>query len=105
MPASTRSSSLRPGGTLALLWNLYDTTDPVTRDFTDIVDAGEERADMAVLRDAQPPFDDLAKFARPEQSLVNHSHPYDVDRAIRLALSRSQAIILDAEGQRDLVDQ
>jgi SAM-dependent methyltransferase len=96
---------LKVGGTLALLWNLYDTTDPITRAFTDVVDAGEERADMAVLGDAQPPFDDLARFERPEQSLVRHSYRYDLDRVIRLALSRSQAIILGAEGQRDLIDQ
>jgi SAM-dependent methyltransferase len=96
---------LKPGGRLTLLWNLYDTADPITRDFTDVVDASEERADMAVLGNAQPPFDDLARFSRPEQSLVTHSRRYDVDRVIQLALSRSQAIILGTEGRCQLVDQ
>jgi len=95
---------LRPGGVLALLWNLLDTSDPLTRTIADLVEA-EERVDMALDADAKPPYDAPDLFQSHEQLLIPHVQGYDRARIIEFALSRSQCILLDDAGREQLVEQ
>ena len=44
---------LRPGGVLALVWNLPDTSDALTRTVCDIIEV-EERSDLMVVGEAPP---------------------------------------------------
>lgn len=95
---------LRPGGRLAQLWNLLDTSDPLTRQITEVIDA-EERTDGAVLSRAEPPYDAGERFTAPEQLLLPHVQGYDAERAIAFAVSRSQAIRLGSEEREAMVEQ
>jgi SAM-dependent methyltransferase len=95
---------IRPGGTLAPMWNLLDTSDPLSRTIADIVEA-EERADSAVTDDAAPPFDDPSRFDAPEQLLIPHVQGYDAVRIVEFALSRSQTILREAADRDALVER
>lgn len=90
---------LKPGGRLVLMWNLLDTSDPLTREIADIVDA-EERSDIVLTEVAPPPFDDPRRFGAPEQLLIPHIQGYDPTRIVEFALSRSRTILLD-DGERE----
>jgi SAM-dependent methyltransferase len=89
---------LRPGGTLTLLWNLLDTSDPTTLLLADLIKA-EERADQAP-DELRAPFEPNSDFPDPRQRVVRHTERYDVERAVAYALSRSSAIIM-AEADRE----
>jgi SAM-dependent methyltransferase len=95
---------IRPGGSMALMWNLLDTSDPLSRTIADIVEA-EERVDSAVMHDAAPPFDDPSRFDTPEQLLIPHVQGYDAVRIVEFALSRSQTILLEAADRDALVER
>jgi SAM-dependent methyltransferase len=96
---------LRSGGTLGLIWNLYDESDPTTKTFTDIVAADEERADWTIKEDVPPPFDDTSRFSRAERRLEPNVAPYDPQRVTALALSRSPAIVLEPAERQALVER
>lgn len=93
---------LRPGGVLTLMWNLLDTSDPLTRTITDLVEA-EERSDMTLDAEAEPPYHAPELLSSPEQLLMPHVQGYDPARIVEFALSRSQAIVLDQAGRDQLV--
>jgi SAM-dependent methyltransferase len=92
---------LRPGGRLALMWNLLDTADPVTLAVADIIDATYERTDMAL--DHTPPIDDPGRFGPAELRRESHVEAYDIGRLEQLARSRSQAIILEPAERQELL--
>jgi SAM-dependent methyltransferase len=94
---------LRPGGTLALMWNLLDDDDPLSRTVADILDA-EERGNLLVDEPA-PPFEETAWFPHPQRRLVRHAERYDVDRVIAFAASRSQTILLAPDDREALFSQ
>lgn len=85
---------LRPGGALVLLWNLLDTSDPLTRTITEILEA-EERADMTLEADLVSPIDAPETFGPAERLLIPHVQGYDRERIGQFALSRSQLILLE----------
>jgi SAM-dependent methyltransferase len=95
---------LRPGGRLVLMWNLLNTDDALSRTVADIIEA-EERSDMMLDADENPPFDDPERFGPPEVRLVSHAQDYDPDRVVQFALSRSQSILLAPEARRAMVDR
>jgi SAM-dependent methyltransferase len=94
---------LRPGGRLALLWNLIDTEKPLSHAIADIIDA-DERSDMMLDGEVAPPFDADDHFDRPERQLVTHSQDYDADRVVEFAVSRSQSILSDAGARQAMID-
>jgi SAM-dependent methyltransferase len=95
---------LRPGGRLALLWNLLDTASELSRTVADIIDA-DERSDMMLDGEAaEPPIDDNVHFETSERRLVAHSQPYDADRVIAFALSRSQSILREPAARQQTID-
>jgi SAM-dependent methyltransferase len=93
---------LRPGGVLAVIWNLLDTSDPLTRTIADLIEA-LERVDLMPAGEPDPPYDAPALFADHRQLLIPHVQGYDGERIVQYALSRSQAILLDAESRDVLV--
>lgn len=95
---------LRAGGVLALIWNLLDTSDPLTRTIADLVEA-EERTDMTLDVEAKPPYDAPELFGSHEQLLIPHVQGYDTARIVEFALSRSQAILLDNAGRERLIER
>jgi SAM-dependent methyltransferase len=95
---------LRPGGTLALLWNLLDTNDELSRQVADIIDA-DERSDMMLDGGhVSPPYADDGHFAPAERRLTPHSQDYDADRVVEFAVSRSQSILRDPAGREAMID-
>jgi SAM-dependent methyltransferase len=95
---------LRPGGTLALLWNLLDVTDPPTALIADILQA-EERTDMMLDSEGQPPYDPGGRFSPPQRCVAGHGETYDAARLSDYAMSLSQTILLDPAEQQRLIDR
>jgi SAM-dependent methyltransferase len=91
---------LRPGGTIALMWNLLDVDDKRSRRVAEIIEA-EERSDM-LLDDPTPPFAPTALFPAPERRVVRHAETYTTDRVVAFAASRSQSILLDATAREEM---
>jgi SAM-dependent methyltransferase len=94
---------LRPGGTMALMWNLLDTDYDLSRQVADIIEA-DERSDMMLDGEVAPPYQDDGHFAPAERRLVRHSQDYDADRVVAFAVSRSQSILRDETGRQAMVD-
>jgi SAM-dependent methyltransferase len=84
---------LRPGGTIALMWNLLDVDDNLSRGVAEIIEA-EERSDM-LLDDPTPPFAPTPLFPEPARRVVSHFETYTTDRVLAFAASRSQSILLE----------
>ena len=88
---------LRPGGTLSLMWNLFDSSDPLSDTVSRILDA-EDRTDM-MLDEQEPPFQH-SDFGAPTRWIYRHAPTYDLPRLLAFAASRSQTILADP-AQRD----
>jgi SAM-dependent methyltransferase len=89
---------LRPGGTVGILWNLLDDTDPFVDAVCTAISA-DERASM--IQDVQsPPYSGVDGMADPQRELFHDAPPYDVDRLLAFALSRSGTILMP-ETERD----
>jgi len=87
---------LRPGGTIGLFWNTLDDAVPWVDELCDVLVA-EERASH-ISAEPQLIWTGVDGLADPERRLFRHEEPYDADRLVAYALSRSQAILLpDAE--------
>jgi SAM-dependent methyltransferase len=95
---------LSSGGRLVLMWNLLDTSDPLTREIADIVDA-EERSDTVLTEVSPLPFDDPRRFGAPEQLLIPHIQGYDPTRIVEFAVSRSRTILLDDDEREAMVER
>jgi SAM-dependent methyltransferase len=83
---------LRPGGTLSLMWNLFDSSDSLSDTVSRTLRA-EERTDM-MLDEQDPPFEHPA-FGAPTRRVYHHAPTYDIDRLLAFAASRSQTILAD----------
>jgi SAM-dependent methyltransferase len=94
---------LRLGGRLALMWNLLDTDHALSRTIADIIDA-DERSDMMLDGEVDPPYVDPDRYETPQRRLVPHSQTYDADRVVEFALSRSQSILRDPAGRQAMVE-
>jgi SAM-dependent methyltransferase len=88
---------IRPGGTLALMWNLLDVSDPNILLLADLIDA-EERTDDAP-DDLRAPFEATTEFPNPEVQITNGLESYNLDRVTAYAFSRS-AVIIKSDDQR-----
>jgi SAM-dependent methyltransferase len=93
---------LRPTGTLSLMWNLFDASDPLSDTVSRILSA-EERTDM-MLDDQDPPYQH-AGFSAPTRRVYHHAPTYDVDRLLAFAASRSQTILADPTQRADMLAQ
>jgi SAM-dependent methyltransferase len=106
---------LRPGGTLALLWNHDDETDPLVRDVEAALDrvgrpaggstglgerSGDEGDPAAVPR--EPPFHSHPMFQDPEVSVVWWRRRMSVQDFIALQLTYSYVIRASAALQAQL---
>jgi SAM-dependent methyltransferase len=89
---------LRPGGTIGLLWNLYDDSDPVTAAVCDVI--GDEARASVIDPDQPAPYVDIDGMAAPERRLFNYGERYDADRLAALISSLSRTILLPAD-ERD----
>lgn len=89
---------LRAGGTVGLLWNMLDDSEPWVEELSIALDA-EERASYAE-GGLPTPYDGVAGMAAPQRRAFRHAPTYDADRLVAFVQSRSQTILL-AEGRRD----
>jgi SAM-dependent methyltransferase len=93
---------LRSGGTLSLMWNLFDSSDPVSDSVSRIIGA-EERTDM-MLDEQDPPFQHPGLSA-PTRRAYRHAPTYDLERLLAFAASRSQTILDDPTHRATMLAQ
>ncbi|HVV75006.1 MAG TPA: methyltransferase domain-containing protein [Mycobacteriales bacterium] len=82
---------LRPGGVLALMWNLLDANDPVSLRLAEVAAPDECSRDM-VGDEAPAPFDPAGLFTPPERLIVSYALPYNRNRVTALISSVSVTI-------------
>lgn len=92
---------LRPGGTLGLLWNFMDDSDPWVVEFCDIWGA-EARWSLApeVL---EPPYRNVAGLTDPDHRLFAHSRTCDVETVVADVASTSKVILLPDDERDDVL--
>jgi SAM-dependent methyltransferase len=104
-PAATREIArvLRPGGTIGVLWNLYDDSDAITAEMVSIID---DEARASVINPDQPaPYADVPGMAAPQRRLFEHAERYDADRVTALTRSLSRTILLPDGARAALLDR
>lgn len=91
---------LRPGGTVALMWNLIDDSVPWVKRLAELYGA-EDRAGRWPLAedDRDPPYTSVPGLGEPVLKVLPHSKTMTVDELLDLVRSRSTTILL-AEDER-----
>jgi SAM-dependent methyltransferase len=91
---------LRPGGSLGLLWNIRDETEPWVRQLSDIMQSSAAESMLAAGPPEIPaPFDAL------EHDTWEWASTLSVEGLVDLAASRSHVISLDDEDRAALLDE
>jgi SAM-dependent methyltransferase len=94
---------LRPGGSVGLLWNLLDDSEPWVWQFCEIMQA-EARA-SALIPDLAAPYADVPGLSAAERQTFPHREPYDVDRLLAYVNSWSQTILMADDDRSALLDE
>ena len=86
---------LRPGGSIGLLWNLFDDRVPWIAELVGLYGAEDT---VTVLAEMPPPFDGgPLGLAAGEQQLVPHTHPMTRDLLVENLRSRSPILLMPDE--------
>jgi len=103
---------LRPGGTVSLLWNHDDESDPLVRDVQRELDrigrpgggaSGRGRAGAAAeIGDPAPPFGGHPGFTEPALSMIGWSRQTDVEELIALLHTYSYVINASAGARSEM---
>lgn len=98
--AATREAArvLRPGGTLALVWNIRDESVPWVARLSAVM--GSSEAEKVLREDPLIGF----PFGRTESLTVPWARPMTVDQLVELALSRSYLITASVERRAEVID-
>lgn len=92
---------LRPGGTVALLWNVLDDRIPWVAELAELL----ESYDRLSLGDGTPPFAGDASFADPHRRRVPHVQRLDEELLVELVATRSRTLTMEPpERDRLLAD-
>lgn len=96
---------LRPGGSVGLLWNLLDDSEPWVWQFADIMNA-EARASI-LDPDQAPPwiYRDVAGMSAPERRTFRFSEPYEEERLLTYVQSWSQTILMSEPDRAALLEE
>jgi SAM-dependent methyltransferase len=93
---------LRPGGTVGLLWNLADDSDPLTERVCSVIGDDEIRA-SAINPDQAPPYRDVDGMTTPVRRLSDYTERYDADRLLAFVMSMSRTILLPDDERTELL--
>jgi SAM-dependent methyltransferase len=93
---------LRPAGTVGLLWNMLDDSEPWVDRLATILDA-EERASR-LRSDQEAPYAGIDGMSAPQRRLFRHVSTYDADRLVAFVHSRSQTILLPEDRRAALIE-
>lgn len=94
---------LRPGGTLAPMWNLLDAENPVSRALAEVA-ARDECSSNMLGDDATAPFDPAGMFAAPERLIAPFALPYNRARVAALISSISVTINASPEEREQILE-
>jgi SAM-dependent methyltransferase len=95
---------LRPGGTIGLMWNMYDDSIPWVADFCKVWRAESMRS-LADVSD-EPPYDGPAVgMTTPERRFFSHEQPMDRELLATQLRSISQFILLPEDEREALISE
>jgi SAM-dependent methyltransferase len=80
---------LRPGGGLALIWNVRDERDPLQAALSEIIDPLQGETPRRRQRNWRTLLEESGLFERPERSLFEHVQPLDEQGLVERTLSIS----------------
>jgi SAM-dependent methyltransferase len=80
---------LRPGGGLALIWNVRDERDPLQSALSEIIDPLEGDTPRRRQRNLKTLLDDSDLYERSERVVVEHTQPVDEQRLVERVVSIS----------------
>src|SRR3954454_5459974 len=92
---------LRPGGGVALFWNLLDDRDPLVDRLCDLLTADERASTTQDLQ--SPPYDGVEGLTEPERHAFHDAPTYDAERLVAFVLSRSRTILMPAAERERLL--
>jgi SAM-dependent methyltransferase len=93
---------LRPGGRLALFWNMLDDRDPWVDRLSEHIQA-EER--FSILRNhVIDPYEPVDGMGAAQHDLFEHAETYDADRLVAFIGSRSQTILAPAADRDTMLE-
>lgn len=98
--AAEAARVLRPGGVLALVWNIRDVTPPWVAELADAMDGSN--AERMIGEDRVEPFPPFTSLERLE---LSWSRRMSVPELVDMAASRSTVIALDDTGRERVLDR
>jgi SAM-dependent methyltransferase len=80
---------LRPGGGLALIWNVRDERDPLQAALSEIIDPLEGDTPRQRQRSLKTLLEDSSRYERSERCVFEHAQPVDEQRLVERVVSIS----------------
>jgi SAM-dependent methyltransferase len=96
---------LRPGGGLALIWNVRDERDPLQGALSEIIDPLEGDAPRRRQRNLKTVLADSDLYERSERVLVEHRQPVDEQRLVERVVSISFIASAPADVRADVEER
>ena len=96
---------LRPGGGLALIWNVRDERDPLQAALSELIDPLEGDTPRRRQRGLKTLLADSDLYERSERVLVEHSQPVDEQRLVERVVSISFIASAPADVRADVEER
>jgi len=96
---------LRPGGSLALLWNRLDANDELGAAFQDVLERNRGHEHIRDTGEWRQAFERTSLFTEPELRSFGHVHELDVDALVARAASETSIAILPEAHRRQVLGE
>jgi SAM-dependent methyltransferase len=93
---------LRPGGGLALIWNVRDERDPLQAALSEIIDPLEGDTPRQRQRSLKTLLEDSSRYERSERCVFEHAQPVDEQRLVERVVSISFIAAAPADVRADV---